>query len=278
MQTASSKRRLRLVKPGDAAVHATPAPRPVPAPQRTPRTTEYFRRVEDYARRIRASGDVLDIINILDEALTDTRALGLWPRPPATPARLQKAEREIEALQIELRHLRGLVHVDPLTGALNRSGLDHCYRREAARADRSGAPLGVALLDLDDFKRLNDSHGHQAGDAALVHLAGVIRASLRPSDVVVRFGGEEFLFLLPDSDTAQAAGALERLLADLQQRPLLCGGASIPLAFSAGVTVRRSGEQLDAVIAAADRALYAAKRAGKRCVMAAAADFPHGAA
>ena len=266
MQNSRSRQGLRLVKSGSGGEDskATPA-----AASMAPRTTEYFRRVEQYAHRIRATADVLEIINILDEALTDTRALGDWPRPPATPERLQRAEREIEALQVELRQLRGLVHVDHLTGALNRSGFELCYRREAARADRGDAPLGVALIDLDDFKHLNDRHGHQAGDAALVHLAGIIRESVRPSDVVVRFGGEEFLFLLPDSDSAQSASALERLLADLARNPLVYRGTRIPLSFSAGVTARRRGQSRDTVIAAADHALYAAKRAGKRCVMTA---------
>jgi diguanylate cyclase len=257
------KHRLRLVKPASpAAAAGEPA-------ASAPRTSEYYRRIEAYAQRIRGSTDVNAIINILDEALTETRAHGADPRSRAAPERVLKTEREIEALQIELRQLRGLVHVDHLTGMLNRGGLDISYRRESARADRGNSLLGVALLDIDDFKRLNDHHGHQAGDAALVHLADVIRRTVRPSDVVVRFGGEEFLFLLPDSATSQAARALHRLQYDLNRHPLVFRGTTIPLSFSAGVTVRRRGQSRDAVIAAADRALYAAKRAGKQRVMTA---------
>ena len=264
MQLTKPKHRLRLVKPvvRESANGAAP-------PTAGTRTSEYYRRIEAYAQRIRNSGDVGDIIRILDEALSETRALGTDPRTRTAPDRVQKTERDIEALQIELRQLRGLVHVDHLTGMLNRSGLDVSYKRESARADRGHSQLGVALLDIDDFKRLNDRHGHQAGDAALVHLADIIRRTVRPSDVVVRFGGEEFLFLLPDSELTQAARALHRLQHDLNRHPLVYLGVEIPLSFSAGVAVRRRGQNRDAVIAAADRALYAAKRAGKQCVMTA---------
>jgi len=269
MQLAKSKHRLRLVKPPARLPDDAVAPAAATPATLAPRTSAYYRRIEAYAQRIRATADVTAIINILDEALTETRALGAAPRTRINPERMQQTEREIEALQIELRQLRGLVHVDHLTGTLNRSGLELSYRREAARADRNNSPLGVALLDLDDFKRLNDRHGHQAGDAALVHLADIIRRTVRPSDVVVRFGGEEFLFLLPDSATSQAASALQRLQADLSRHPLVHHGAEIPLSFSAGVTSRRRGQSRDAVIAAADHALYAAKRAGKQCVVTA---------
>jgi diguanylate cyclase len=269
MQLAKPKHRLRLVEPLLHMTTDASAKTAAVSPVLPPRTSDYYRRIEAYAQRIRASGNVTDIINILDEALTETRALGADPRARKAAASVQRTEREIEALQIELRQLRGLVHIDHLTGTLNRSGLELSYKRESARADRNNAPLGVALLDIDDFKRLNDRHGHQAGDAALVHLADVIRRTVRPSDVVVRFGGEEFLFLLPDSETAQAAHALHRLQYDLNRHPLVYRGEEIALTFSAGVTVRRHGQSRDAVIAAADHALYAAKRAGKCRVMAA---------
>lgn len=257
MQSNKSKHRLRLVKTATAGAAAAA------------HDSDYYRRIEAYAQRIRDTRDVGAIIDILEEALTETRALGRDPHTRPRVADLQRTEREIEAMQIELRQLRGLVHVDHLTGLLNRSGLDSNYRRESARADRANSTLGVALLDVDDFKHLNDHHGHQAGDAALVHLADAIRRSVRPSDVVVRFGGEEFLFLLPGAECSHAARALDRLQDDLHRHPLVYRGHDIALSFSAGVTVRQRGQSRDAVIAAADRALYAAKRAGKKRVITA---------
>ena len=185
------------------------------------------------------------------------------------PEQLRRAEREIAALRKELELLKSLVHVDHLTGTLNRCGLDPTFAREAARADRNNSPLGVALLDIDDFKLINDRHGHQVGDAALVHLADVIRQTIRPSDTVVRFGGEEFLFLLPDSGAEQAAMALTRLQQELDRRPVVYGKKQLQLSFSAGVAVRSRRQSRDAIIGHADRALYQAKQAGKRCVVTA---------
>jgi diguanylate cyclase len=121
----------------------------------------------------------------------------------------------------------------------------------------------VALLDIDDFKALNDRYGHQTGDQALTHIANVIRETMRPSDIVMRYGGEEFLFLLPDASANQAVQALGRVQSGLKQKPLLYAGIPLCMTFSAGVTMRKHGESRDAVIARADAALYAAKRAGK---------------
>ena len=99
-----------------------------------------------------------------------------------------------------------LVREDQLTGSLNRRGLDDVFERERARADRRGTPLCIAMLDLDDFKRLNDTYGHLAGDDALSHLVKVVKDTLRSMDVIARFGGEEFLILLPET-TVEAAAA-----------------------------------------------------------------------
>ena len=263
---SKAKRTLRLVKSPSSVTFAT---MPAARTGLLPGTSSYYKRIENYAHKIRRTDDVATIINILDEALGETRALHGQSGVEVDPAALTNAERRIEALRIELEQLRGLVHVDHLTGALNRSGLEQTFAREAARADRNQAPLGVALLDIDDFKRINDRHGHQAGDAALVHLARVIKRTIRPSDVVVRFGGEEFLFLLPDSGPQQAAKALARLQHDLDRDALIYANARLPITFSAGIAVRKPGETRDAVIAHADRALYQAKRGGKRRVVTA---------
>lgn len=260
MQVTKPKRALRLIKSSPLAADAG-------VPERRARVTtatrEYFRRIEDYAHKIRRTDDVSTIISILDEALGETRALNDHTTTRVAPAELARAERKIEVLKKELEALRGLVHVDHLTGALNRSGLDQAYAREAARADRQATPLGTALLDIDNFKVLNDRHGHQAGDAALVHFAQVIRRTMRPSDVVVRFGGEEFLCLLPDSGPEQTARALLRLQQDLGRSPFMYLDRALPITFSAGIAVRRLGETRDALIKRADRALYQAKDAGK---------------
>ncbi len=262
METIREKNHLRLVKstyqPGFAKVHASDT---------TPRGYgPYYQRIEGYAHRIRETDNVMTIIDILDQALTETRGLESKYDDQITPAKLSHAELEIQSLKEELEQLRGLVHIDHLTGTLNRSGLHESFARETARAERAGTLLAVALLDLDDFKLLNDRYGHQTGDDALVHLANIIRKTLRPSDVVVRFGGEEFLFLLPDATAEQTMLALLRIQNDLDKQPMIYNNSDILLSFSAGIAIRGNSESRDAVIARADAAMYAAKRAGKRQV------------
>lgn len=255
---------LRLVKsslrPGRGAAAA-----PLASP--APKASAYYQRIETYARRIRNSDDINVIINILDEALRETSALHRNDSVRLAHEEVERAEHRIEALKQEMEQLRGLIHIDHLTGALNRSGLDQAFIRETAYADRHNTPLCVALIDIDDFKTLNDTHGHQAGDAALIHLAQIMRKSLRPSDAVVRFGGEEFLILLPYSGLEQAEKALWRIEDQLAKHPFMHDHKALAFTFSAGVTIRKPGETQSSVIARADQALYEAKRAGKHRVV-----------
>ena len=190
MQTSKSKRPLELVKsiPGRGSTNISKI-----NAGSAPETCEYYRRIVDYANKIRHTDDVDCIINILDQACSETRALKSDSLTRAALAELIRAETRIEVLKKEMVALRDQSHLDHLTGALNRNGLEQAFRREAARANRQGAALGTALLDIDDFKKINDNYGHQVGDAALAHFAHVIKSTIRPCDVLVRFGGEEFL-------------------------------------------------------------------------------------
>lgn len=178
---------------------------------------------------------------------------------------LLAAEARISDLEKNLAEARSAALTDTLTGALNRRGFAEACLRESARARRSGNPLAFALIDLDDFKRLNDREGHQVGDEALVHLVRVLRTALRPSDILCRFGGEEFVLLLPDTGLHQAAAAISRF----QRQLAACAvpDREIVLTFSAGVVVQQAGESLEQVLLRADEATYAAKRAGKNCVV-----------
>lgn len=178
---------------------------------------------------------------------------------------LLAAEARVADLQDALAEARAAALTDTLTGALNRRGFAEACQRESARARRSGKPLALALIDLDDFKRLNDREGHQVGDEALIHLVQVLRAVLRPSDILCRFGGEEFVLLLPDTALHQAAAAISRFQRQLAARTM--PGRDIALRFSAGVVVQQAGESLEQALLRADVATYAAKRAGKNCVV-----------
>jgi diguanylate cyclase len=249
---------LRLVKP---------SPPPAPRPGRAA-VHAHYQRMQVYARRIRGTEDADLIVRILEEAAAETAALRTDERVLLARGEVARATQRIEGLRAELDALRRLVHVDPLTGALNRAGLDALYQREAAHADRLGRPLSMALLDIDDFKSLNDAHGHPAGDAALVHFAALLRRTLRAADAVVRYGGEEFLVLMPHTTLAEAACALRRMRTVLGREVLVHGHRPLRYTFSAGVTERHEREGREAVIARADGGLYAAKRGGKHVIVA----------
>jgi diguanylate cyclase len=127
----------------------------------------------------------------------------------------------------------------------------------------------VALLDIDNFKKLNDSKGHSAGDAALTHLATVTRECMRPQDTMARYGGEEFVILLPDTTLENGITAMTRLQRALTRQYFLADGEQILITFSAGVAQLAEGESGDDAIKRADQGMYLAKRAGKNRVVGA---------
>ncbi len=229
-----------------------------------PALRTYRDRVTALAERIRGTDDISAIIGMLNQALIETRQL----RAPedelaAAQRKVAEAERSIESMRNELEHVKTMLHQDPLTGTLNRRGIDDAFRQEASRCDRHGARLSVAIIDLDNFKALNDSLGHQAGDRALAHVAGVVRNTLRPADRVGRFGGEEFLILLPDTALNESAAVMARIKRELAAQPLGEKDASLKITFSGGVAQRADRESIEHLLARADAALYQAKRAGK---------------
>jgi diguanylate cyclase len=174
------------------------------------------------------------------------------------------------ALEGELRRLSAEVSTDALTQVANRRGLDQAFTAECARAEReqaagdaSAAALAVGLIDIDNFKKLNDSLGHAAGDQALKLLAAAVRERLRPVDHLARFGGEEFVVLMPATQAAQAQEALTRLQRSLTEALFLHEGREVFVTFSGGVTQWCQGEALQSALERADEALYEAKRSGK---------------
>ena len=181
----------------------------------------------------------------------------------------QKQERQ--ALSTTMAQVNQLLIHDALTGMFNRQHMQSLLERECERAQRSGRGFGVALIDLDHFKRINDGHGHQAGDEALVGFARSAQQVLRETDIICRWGGEEFLVLLPDTDSgADAQQTLERLREHIGQQHLCPSVPSLQVTFSAGLAVHRSDEPLSTLLERADRALYEAKAGGRnRCVVSA---------
>jgi diguanylate cyclase (GGDEF)-like protein len=154
---------------------------------------------------------------------------------------------------------------DGLTGLWNYRYFTMSVTKEIERASRFGRPLALLMLDLDHFKAVNDSFGHQRGDAVLVELAGRIRAEARDVDTVARYGGEEIVVVLPETDEAGARQAAERFCSAVRRRPFgEPGSQPIRLTISAGVAVYPGhGSSASALLAAADAALYESKRAGR---------------
>jgi diguanylate cyclase (GGDEF)-like protein len=170
---------------------------------------------------------------------------------------------------------RELAVRDGLTGLYNRRAFNELFVAAIANEDRrESGRLGLVILDLDHFKKLNDTYGHPAGDAALRSSARLLVQHLRKGDQAARFGGEEFVIILPGLDQVRAVQAAERLRVAVQKHRLVFGGARIPLAASFGVAVwPADGRDPEALLAAADRALYAAKEGGRNRVVA-ASDSP----
>lgn len=163
-----------------------------------------------------------------------------------------------------------MAHTDLLTGVANRRALHELLEREMARAERTGAPLALAMVDVDDFKGFNDRHGHELGDEVLREVARRLHASVRRTDAVGRWGGEEFLVVLADTYAEGGRIAAEGLRSRITDLPLAINGDHHSLTVSVGVAQHRPGTELDRLLRDADDALYRAKAAGKNRVELAA--------
>lgn len=235
-------------------------------------TSDYHDKIEICAAKISKADDITQLEDVLAEVMRETRIIQINAQRSrddlrASKQRVEEADKRISELQSELDKTSNLVRHDQLTGTLNRRGLDEAFEKEAARAQRRRSTLCVALLDIDNFKKLNDSLGHDAGDAALIHLTTVIRETMRPQDTIARFGGEEFIILMPDTPISDSKTALVRLQRELTKRFFLHNNEKQLITFSAGVTELRSEDTQPTVIKRADEAMYEAKQAGKNRVV-----------
>lgn len=237
-------------------------------------TGEYHVKIGGYVEKISQTEDLPTINTVLQDLISDTKSMHLdmvRSHEDLKNARRQAeaAEQKMHEMEIELGQVSELVYQDHLTGTLNRRGLDEAFIREFARAKRSQRPISIAMLDIDHFKKINDTFGHDVGDQALVHLAGVVQEILRPMDVVARYGGEEFIIILPDTNAADGVSIMTRLQRDLTKRYFLHENEKLLITFSAGVAQREGEESADAMISRTDNALYRAKQAGRNRVFAA---------
>jgi len=201
------------------------------------------------------------------QAMARQRELGLMERYDRQVNQMSRAARISDRYQRMLqdlnRTLREASYKDPLTGLFNRRLLMDRLKEESLRAERSGHGYVLGLLDLDYFKRINDGYGHDAGDRVLVEIAGVMRAAIREYDLCGRWGGEEFLLLLPETGHAEGHEVLGRVLAAIRNHEMHYGDQPLVVSASGGLAVYRSGESYAETLKRADRALYVAKRQGR---------------
>lgn len=217
--------------------------------------------VDDIETLTSVLGDIVDRTGLMRSDLARTRQAF-----EETCRRADELERCVNELSSELSETTALAVTDELTSLLNRRGLDIAFDELQLEARRRHTSFAVALLDLDHFKQINDAQGHRAGDDALRYFAAAIRGQLRPSDRCCRFGGDEFVLLLPGVGLHQAVEILRRLQRVVVERTLVYGSGDINLSFSAGVAQAAPGMVLDEVLRQADDALYEAKLAGRNRV------------
>lgn len=232
-------------------------------------TTDRFQsNLGRYADTIDQADSLESLTGVVHEMVAESRAV--QSVVTQTQIKLQEENSKAQALsdrvrtlEDEIRKLSDEVSTDPLTQIANRRGMMRAFESEQARVERQGTTLSIGLLDVDNFKKLNDQMGHQTGDEALRFLARRISESLRPIDVTARYGGEEFVVMLPDTPVDEGQQILTRLQRRLSAEFFTHDEHKVFITFSAGVTSYRAGEPIESALERADIALYQAKRTGK---------------
>jgi diguanylate cyclase (GGDEF)-like protein len=179
-------------------------------------------------------------------------------------AELDRLKAELAASRNRVVELENKAHEDVLLPVMNRRGFDLELERTLAYIKRHGTDVSLIFIDLDDFKSINDTHGHGAGDAALLHLTDILMANVRRSDVVARLGGDEFAILLHRADEEAALMKADQLAQGLASSGLIYEGKEIPMSLTAGTTQLRGSDTSVAALARADKLMYAGKTRHKR--------------
>lgn len=185
---------------------------------------------------------------------------------------LAHVNQELQMMNIQLNEANaGLLQAaitDPLTNLANRRNMVDRIREEAARAQRNNGQFALCMADIDNFKSINDTYGHDCGDHVLANVAGVLKATLREQDILARWGGEEFLILMPETRLEQARIAAERLRTAVEGAAISYEGTQLALTMTFGVASYDQEDGVDGSIRRADAALYLGKSKGRNCVVA----------
>ena len=232
------------------------------------KTGNFHESVGRYAEVIEKSDSLESLTGVVREMVAESRAVQTLvqqtqERLQAEHSKATDLTQRVVELEDEMKRLSDEVSTDQLTQIANRRGLMQAFEIERARLERSGGELSIGLLDIDNFKRLNDELGHSAGDEALKSLAAVVSKTLRPTDRVARYGGEEFVVLLPQTPASEGEQVLTRLQRSLTGGLFMHKDKQVFVTFSAGVTEYRLAERIEDSLERADQALYEAKRTGK---------------
>lgn len=237
-------------------------------------TGSYHERLEYFSEEVNKTNDLEELnrllVDIMQETQTIQNSVSNY-REDLLVAReeVNKAHNQINQLENELIEMGEKIQEDHLTGIYNRRGLDNVFKREISRAQRSQEPFCFVLLDIDNFKQLNDTYGHQVGDDALVFLVDAIKESTRSEDIVSRYGGEEFALLLPNTMLDEAIIISSRILRNLTKKFFLHRNNRLIITFSAGVAQYQLEESQESITKRADEAMYRAKKSGKNQILAA---------
>jgi diguanylate cyclase (GGDEF)-like protein len=181
----------------------------------------------------------------------------------------QELEKRINEIQILQTQLKEESIRDPLTRLYNRRYMEDALQREFAHATRDGYPVSIIMADIDHFKKVNDTHGHSAGDEVLEQLSQLFMANFRAEDIVCRYGGEEFLIVMPETSAETAFMRIDGIRKVLESIPLKLSGAEVQITLSAGIAVYPAeGSTIEQIVQKADQAMYQAKKEGRNRVIA----------
>jgi diguanylate cyclase len=241
--------------------------------------TQIREQVDGLQNSVQEAADLDDLKHVLENHLEvllgtmdqhrqqrDEREHEVAARLQSLAERVAHMEQEAQGFREHLEEQRQKALIDPLTGLPNRAAWSERLEYEIGQWQQHGNTLMLAMLDLDHFKRINDNYGHLAGDKVLKIIASVLRKRLRPTDFIARFGGEEFVLLMPSTVPANGMKLLETLRASIEACPFHFKGEPVTITLSIGLAAFRAGEHGDAVLKRADQALYRAKNAGRNRV------------